>query len=74
MGTRRAEAVRPWARHLLLAPDTDPELQDAGVQFPLTLRTRGGAHPTGAGRERGESDPGSAVSPPAEVTGRREDF
>lgn len=54
VGIRCAAAVRAWARPLLQAPNADPELEDAGVQFPLTLKTREGAQPAGVGSMSGQ--------------------
>lgn len=73
VGTRRAEAIRAWDQHLLVAPDADQELQDAGVQFPLTLSTRGGAHPPRVGGSEG--NPACFICQLAfEVIRRNEDF
>lgn len=62
VGIRCAVAVRPWARPLLLAPNADPELEDAGVRFPLTLKTREGAQFAGVASMRGGADPIPAVN------------
>lgn len=65
MGTRRAETVRPHARHLLPSPGADRELAAARVPFPLTLRSGKVRSPRARGGS--EESPASPLQPASPV-------